>query len=336
MADIDFKCESEISELSMNQSSNCENPTRDFHENPSDGLRHDHDHDRIDGGGEPCPTPLMWQEVRETFLRDSEFCEIIRGAHRLSVRTTGTGTPLYFLNNFAATAELFSLTIWLLREKFRCIVFDATTDDRQSARSTKPTMSEFAADLFAVADHFGNDQIAVYGAGFGAGVAIQAALDQPDRLSRLILQHGFSSRRLSLFERLLTSACLYSGQTLNQLPQRRRFQAVNHKPWFPPYDQSRFDFLVESTGTLPLRDLARRAQAVNTFNATGQLSTIKCPVTLIRTEGEGRLAAESQSILEKELKRPQIEWMHSAGQHPYLTHPHRIAKIIQNQFQTEN
>lgn len=297
------------------------------------GPTHDHDHDhgtapRIDGAGEPCPAPILWQEVRESYLRDSQPWEIVRGPHRVIGRTWGEGPPLYLLNNFAGTAELFSLALWVLREHFRCVVFDPVTTDRRAARRTVPTMTEFSDDLFAVADQYGDQQITVYGAGFGAAIALQAALNQPRRFERLILQHGFARRRLSLFERLLTSICLRSGQVLDALPQRRRFQAVNHQPWFPPFDHSRFEFLVNSTGTLPLRDLARRALAIHSFDVSGRLAEIDCPVMLLRTEGEGRMAADSQAVLEQRLKPPRIEWMHSAGQHPYLTHPHRVAKLV--------
>ncbi len=294
---------------------------------------HDHDHDRsTDGAGEPCPTPLMWQEVRENYLRDSTPWEIERGPHQLIGRTWGQGPALYFLNNFAATAELYSLVAWLLKDHFRCIVFDAVTTDLQAARKNVPTMSDFAADLFAVADEHRDDQFCLFGAGFGAALALQAALDQPQRIARQILQHGFAKRRLGMIERFLVAVCLRSGQTLDRLPQRRRFQAVNHKPWFPPFDPSRFEFLIESTGTLPLRDLARRAMAVNSFDISSKLDEITCPTMLLRTEGEGRIAAESQATLEKQLNSPRIEWMHSAGQHPCLTHPHRVAKLIQSFF----
>ncbi|WP_010582910.1 alpha/beta fold hydrolase [Schlesneria paludicola] len=285
--------------------------------------------DRIDGAGEPCPTPMMWQDVREQYLRDSTPWEIVRGPHRLAGRTWGDGPPLYFVNNFAATAELYSLVIWLLRDHFRCVVFDAVTSDTHAARLSKPTICEFAEDLMLVADRHGDVCFPIYGAGFGAAVALQAAVDHPARIQWLVLQHGFAKRKVTLFERMLASACLRSGQLLDQLPQRRRFQAVNHKPWFPPFDSSRFDFLIQSTGTLPLRDLARRAIAVRSFDLVSRLGEVSCPVMLLRTEGEGRMSADSQTLLEQRLKDPRVEWMHSAGQHPCLTHPHRVAKIVQ-------
>ena len=306
-----------------------------LHRSESDHIPQPQELKSLEPIGEPCPAPLIWQEVRESFLRESTPWEIVRGPHRLFGRTIGNGPPLYFLNNFAATAELFCLSIWLLRDRFRCVVFDATTDSRSIARHSKSTMGEFAADLFAVADNWSDRQFSIYGAGFGAAVALRAALDRPESISGMVLQHGFAKRRLSLSERFLASLCLYSGQTLDKLPQRRRFQAVNHKPWFPPVDPSRFDFLMESTGTLLLRDLARRAFAVDSFDVLAQLCTVSCPITLLRTEGEGRMAAESQIVLENGLNFPKTEWLHSAGQHPYLTHPHRVTNIIKSCFQSD-
>jgi hypothetical protein len=294
----------------------------------ADDSSESHEQQRTDGAGEPCPTPLVWQEIRERFLHDSTAWEFVRGPHRLTGHTLGEGPPLYFLNNFAATAELFSLAAWLLKDQFRCVVFDSSANDRRRIGRPRPLISDFAEDLFAIADQHGDQRLSVYGAGFGAAVGLQAAISNPLRIDRLVLQHGFASRRLSMFERLLMSVCLRSSQTLDQLPQRRRFQAVNHQPWFPPFDHSRFEFLVESTGSLFLQDLARKAWAVNSFDLDTRLSEIDCPVLLLRTEGEGRLSAQSQEVLERHLKNHKTEWMHSAGQHPCLTHPHRVAKLV--------
>ena len=284
--------------------------------------------ERTDGAGEPCPTPLVWQEIREKFLHESTPWELVRGFHRLTGRTWGEGPPLYFLNNFAATAELYCLSAWLLKDQFRCVVFDSIAHDRRTVGRVRPSIAEFADDLFEIADQQGDQRFSVYGAGFGAAVGLHASISSPHRVDRLVLQHGFASRRLSLFERMLMSACLRSSQTLNRMPQRRRFQAVNHQPWFPPFDHSRFEFLVDSTGSLFLQDLARRAWAVNSFNVVSKLREIECPVLLLRTEGEGRMAAQSQDVLESQLKNHRTEWMHSAGQHPCLTHPHRVAKLV--------
>ena len=211
--------------------------------------------------GEPCPAPLAWQEVLVAYRSESTAWELTNGSHRLVGRTWGQGRPLYLLNGFAATAEISALMLWLLREEFRCVVFD--TFEYGSSRRTKPTMSDFASDVLAVADHHGDSTLNVFGASFGAAVALQAALKSPSRIAGLVLQHGFAQRRLSLSERLLAAWCRRSRRTLSQFPWRRRIQELNHRRWFPPFDGTRFEFLVESTGSIPLGDLARKAFAVN-------------------------------------------------------------------------
>lgn len=282
--------------------------------------------------GEPCPTPLVWQEVLSTFHSESQPWELINGTHRLVGRTWGEGKPLYLLNSFSATAEMFALTIWLLREEYRCVVFD-TFGDRRARGGTR--MNGFAADVIAVADHHGDLSLNVFGASFGAAVGLQLALDAPTRVSRLTLQHGFARRRLSIAECLLSAWYWRSRRSLAQFPGRRRIQELNHRRWFPPFDGTRFEFLVNSTGSIPLSDLAEKALAVNSFNVTNRLHELSCPVMLLRTEGEGRLEQESHAGLEQGLKHAKTEWMHSSGLHPALTHPHRLAKLLKSFFAAE-
>jgi len=284
--------------------------------------------------GEPCPTPLVWQEVLAAYRTQSTAWELKNRSHRLVGRSWGTGRPLYLLNGFAATAEMSALTLWLLREEFRCVVFD-TFEDGKSSKS-RPTMSDFASDVLAVADHHGDETLNMFGASFGAAVALQTALEVPGRIAGLVLQHGFAQRRLSMSERMLAALCCRSSRTLSQFPWRRRIQELNHRRWFPPFDGTRFEFLVDSTGSIPLADLARRALAVNGFDITSRLGEIVCPVLLLRTEGEGGLEARSHAQLEQGLRGSRTEWMHSSGLHPALTHPHRLAKLLKTFFPPES
>ncbi len=283
--------------------------------------------------GEPCPTPLVWQEVLAAYRSESIAWELTHGSRRLVGRTWGQGRPLYLLNGFAATAEMSALTMWLLREEFRCVVFD--TFEGSASRQSRPAMSDFASDVRAVADHHGDNTLNVFGASFGAAVALQLALESPSRIAGLVLQHGFARRRLSMSERMLAAWCWRSRRTLAQFPWRRRIQELNHRLWFPPFDGTRFEFLVDSTGSIPLVDLARKGLAVNGFEISSRLGEIACPVMLVRTEGEGGLEARSHAQLEQGLKGSRTEWMHSSGLHPALTHPHRLVKLLKSFFAPE-
>ncbi|MBS0203610.1 MAG: alpha/beta hydrolase [Planctomycetes bacterium] len=280
--------------------------------------------------GEACPPPLVWQEVLAAYRTESNPWELDRGTRRLFGRTWGAGPPLYLLNGFAATAELYALLVYLLRDSFQCVVFD--TFSNSSSGRARPNVGDFAQDLLAVADHHDDPSILVFAANFGAAVAMQSALDRPDRIVGLALEHGFARRRLSLSERLLAQWCRGSSRSLSTLPWRSRIQELNHRRWFPPFDGTRFEFLKESTGQIPLKDLAQKALAMNAVDLRPRLSEIRCPVMLMRTEGQGPLETEGHEVLEKGLPNARTEWLHSTGLHPYLTHPHRVAKLLKAYF----
>lgn len=280
--------------------------------------------------GEACPPPLVWQEVLQAFHADSQPWELDRGSRRLTGRTWGSGPPLYLLNGFAGTAELYALLAYLLRDSFRCVVFD--TGMKPESRHARLTVSDYAGDLLAAADQQGDASICVFAPSFGAAVALQAALDRPERIAGLVLQHGFASRHLSWSERLLARWCRRSQRMLRSLPWRRRVQELNHRRWFPPFDGTRFEFLVESTGKIPLMDLSQKAMAMDAVNFQDQLPRVACPVLLIRTEGQGQVASAGHDVLAKSLPKSRSEWLHSTGLHPYLTHPHRLAKLLKPFF----
>lgn len=280
--------------------------------------------------GEACPPPLVWQEVLSAFRAESQPWELDRGTRQLTGRTWGQGPPLYLLNGFAATAELYALLVYLLRDSFKCVVFDTITNP--SSRRARPTIHDFAQDLMAVADHQQDSAMLVFAPTIGAALAMQAAVDHPGRIVGLALEHGFAIRRLSWSERLLAEWCRGSKRTLSSLPWRQRIQELNHRRWFPPFDATRFEFLMESTGQIPLADLAQRALAMNSVDLRPQLSRVTCPVMLVRTEGQGQIETAGHEVLEKGLPNARTEWLHSTGLHPYLTHPHRLAKLLKTFF----
>lgn len=280
--------------------------------------------------GEACPPPLVWQEVLKTFHQDSEPWELDRGSRRLYGRAWGNGPSLYLLNGFVGTAELYALLVYLLRDSFRCVLFDTISNPKN--RGSRVSIHDAAEDLFAAADLHDHRSFRVFAPSFGAAIALQAALEQPDRIAGMVLQHGFASRRLSLAERLLTRWYRRSRSTLSTLPWRRRIQELNHRRWFPPFDGTRFEFLVESTGKIPLSDLAQKAATLNEVQLEDRLPQIKTPVMLVRTEGQGRLETAGHEALENGLPNVHVEWLHSTGLHPYLTHPHRLAKLLKTFF----
>lgn len=277
---------------------------------------------------EGCPPPLRAREVAEAWRAAADAWELPRNGYRLQGTSWGAGPALYFAPPFAGTAQLYVLTAWLLRDSFRCVLIDWTAPGHDWRRAPLRDVADFSRDLLATADHLGDRRFAVYGASFGAAVALQAAVLAPERLELLFLQGGFARRPLTWAERAAAWWYRRSRRTLAELRGRVGVQTVNHRRWFPPLDPDRWDFFLEACGAAPLGLQARQALAAARFDLRGGLSGLPTPVRLIATEGAGRIAADLQGELRGLLPQATEDHLHSTGQHPYLTHPHRLVKLM--------
>lgn len=274
--------------------------------------------------GEPCPTPLEWRDVVAGFRRERDDFELeVQGA-RVQAAIFGTGHPLYFLSPATGNIDLFALLAWRLREQFRCVLVDEPRPHPQRTQR----LSQARSCLLAAADHVGDDSFSLFATGWGSLVALQSLLSVPNRIPAAILVCGFAHRDLTWIERgLLFWGCHCPGR-LAQLPAWQTIQERNHRAWFPPYDETRWQFLRDNLAATPIRDAARRLAVLSTTDLRPRLSEIKARVLLVRTEGEGPQVTKCQEDLQTGIPAATTEWMHTSGHYSCLTHPHRLAKLV--------
>ncbi|MGE5194789.1 MAG: alpha/beta fold hydrolase [Deltaproteobacteria bacterium] len=275
-----------------------------------------------------CPPPLEWQEVLREFHQQADAWYHDRKNYRIVGRSFGSGPPLYLLNGFSGTHELHALLVWLLRDRYRCVLFDYATPPARG----HVTLTDLADDLIAVADAAGDRRFDVFAPLFGGLVAMDAMGRHPDRIGRGVLQGAFAHRSLSRLERLLIRLCDWNPGKLRHLPLRGILQTQSHRRWFPPFDRTRWQFLFDNTGSVPLAEMARRAAIVRDCDLRPVLKEIRQPILLVRTEGEGKILEECCPVLASGLPHAKVEWMSDTGHFPYLTHPHRLAKVIDGFF----
>ena len=275
-----------------------------------------------------CPSPVPWREIVQAFRAESRPWRLDRGRYELEGWTWGTGPPVYFLHGLSATSELFALCVWLLKEQFRCVLLNLPGSRRGTVVRGRLTLQELVADLFSAADLHEDRKFQIFASSFGCLVALEALRSDPDRVERAVLQGGFAHLKLSIVERLLVRlGCVMPGQ-LNILAFRRTIQAYNHRRWFPPFDADRWQFFIDTTGRVPIASIAQRAAIIRDYDGRDALAKICQPVLLIRSEGEGLVSSYCHKELTAGLPHARIEWLHSCGHLPYLTHPHRLANII--------
>jgi pimeloyl-ACP methyl ester carboxylesterase len=270
-----------------------------------------------------CPPPLQWQEVLREFHKQADAWYLDRPNYRISGRSLGAGPPLYFLNGFAGSHELFALLVWLLRDQFRCVLFDYPV-----LRQGSSTLPDLADDVAAIAEVCGDRSINLFATAFGSLVALEVMLRHPRLISRAILQGGFAHRDLSLAERWLVQIGRLMPVRYGRIPGRAAIQRQNHRRWFPPFDTTRFQFFLDNSGVTLVRDLAQRGKIVRDCDLRPQLGQIDQPVLLVRCEGDGQILSGYGDELARGLPHASQDHLNDTGQIPFLTHPHRLAKII--------
>jgi pimeloyl-ACP methyl ester carboxylesterase len=277
---------------------------------------------------EPCPAPLEWRQVLTEFRAQRQSVVTRSGDIDITSLTFGYGRPLYFLGPAAGSHEQFALLAWLLREEFRCVFVEYRPLPAFTFRKCGMALAQQAADVTSMAQHLGDDQFAVCASSFGSLIALQLLADEPDSVNAAVLVGGAAHRDFTWLEQLLIDYGRFMPARLSSLPGWRSLQQHNHRPWFPPFDATRWEFLLNDLAATPTSQLARRLALSRRVDFRPLLPQIRTPVLVVRTEGEGKILTACQDELEAGLPHVRSEWMHTSGHFPHLTHPHRLAKLL--------
>jgi pimeloyl-ACP methyl ester carboxylesterase len=268
-----------------------------------------------------CPPPLAWQDVLAEFRSQSETFEFT-GPDGLAVRghVLGEGPPLYILNGLSATPELSCLAVWLLREEFRCVVIDYP----EKATS----LSQLASSLFTAADGLGDQEFDLFATSFSSAVAMQILTTDASRIRHAVLQGPVNGIRLSWLERLATRAAMLSPGRMSRVPFFRAALQNNHRLWFPPFDETRWQFMALNVGSVKIKTVARRLRMLNGLDWTERLAEIKTPTFIISAEGEATRHHDAAKLFASQIPGTKNERIPNCGHVPFVTHPHRLANLI--------
>jgi pimeloyl-ACP methyl ester carboxylesterase len=96
----------------------------------------------------------------------------------------GDGPPLVLLHPGVGDSRIWEPLLPALTESYRVIRYDARGYGRSPAPAVKFTL---LTDLIAVLDHYGLDHVAIVGCSQGGGSGLALALEQPARVSALVL-----------------------------------------------------------------------------------------------------------------------------------------------------
>ena len=281
---------------------------------------------------------MNWRDVRDSVRRQGLVDRWQVDGRWFATRTLGEGPLLFLPGQAGGSSETLCLLAWLLREEFRCVMVDLPAVPGRRAGSGEPVLSQPAADLLQVMRRTDAEPGLMYACGLTGLAAIAAAGRAAERFTGLVLQSVPLGVRLAGVERWLARVGrLAPGVSCAAIPGFRTVLRQNHRGWFPPGAEDRWDYQVAEATSIRMKDFCRRVllsdSAAAEFDqfggdAWGLSADERIPLLLLRTEGDGQVLAAAADRLAEVLPGARTGWVGGCGQLPYLTHPHRMARIL--------
>jgi 3-oxoadipate enol-lactonase len=116
------------------------------------------------------------------------------GRRHLHYQDVGAGQPILLIHGFTNYGLSWAPQLAaLVHSGYRVILPDLHGHGASSPATALCTVSELAADMVGLLDHLGAGPVALCGLSLGGMVALQMALDQPDRVAGIIVANSRSS-----------------------------------------------------------------------------------------------------------------------------------------------
>jgi pimeloyl-ACP methyl ester carboxylesterase len=215
--------------------------------------------------------------------------------HYLDPGPTG-GCPVLLLHGLGATADSWQLQMPALQEAgFRPIAPDSRGFGQSSYPGGGLTIPALAADLIALLDHLQIEQAHAVGISMGGTLALQLALEHPERVQKLALVNTFAALRPDNANQFLYFLLrLVLVHTLG-LPAQAKAVAARIFPR-PEEDILRQELLNQILQADP-RGYRAAMRALARFNVSDQLAEIRCPALVITGQNDTTVAPQRQKTL---------------------------------------
>ncbi len=219
--------------------------------------------------------------------------------------------PVVFVHGLAASADVWREPSRRLARRFRTICYDLRSHGRSEAVRRPCTRSDLAADLVGVLDALALDRAFVVGHSAGGVIAMQAAVEYPERLIGLVLVGTASEcndKTAAWYERCAASAREQGGAAaLKAMGVRAQGALVPDGEGFA--------------------ELALAMRTLNRDPLTRQLTGVTLPALVIVGEKDF-LGVGGSVILSRALADSRLEIVPERGHGIYLEDPDWFAERL--------
>jgi 2-succinyl-6-hydroxy-2,4-cyclohexadiene-1-carboxylate synthase len=254
---------------------------------------------------------------------------------RLHVVSSGEGPPLLLLHGFTGSLSTWDYFRSKLDSSFRVIAVDLPGHGQSSipADAARYSLDRLSGDLAKILDELKVERAAVFGYSMGGRAALRFALNQPARLSALILESTTSgideeSRpQRAAADRLLADMIERDGVAAF-VAKWERLPLWNTQTRMPDAGRRALHDQRLANDPRGLANSLRGAGSAADPAVTGRLGEIQSP-TLILTGELDTKYIEIGRILEKAIPNADMQIIPAAGHAIHLEQPDAVIDAIQ-------
>ncbi len=226
-----------------------------------------------------------------------------------------------------------NLTAWYeqtpeFQRHFRTVVFDNRGAGRTDKPDTPYSIAQMAADTLGLIDALGIRRTALLGISMGGMIAQEFVLHYPERLSCLILGCTNSGGSAIVQADPAIVSAVVAGVNATPEQQKLQLKAV----FTDDTIERRHDVVAKhqemrAQFPIPPASLARQVQAIQKFDASARLASIKVPTMVIAGRDDRLVPAENSRLMARHI--PGAKLVELAGGHLFFVeHPAEFNRAV--------
>jgi pimeloyl-ACP methyl ester carboxylesterase len=227
--------------------------------------------------------------------------------------------PILFLSGWIGSWEDWADTISVLSQDWRCIAYDHRGTGATVAPLETIKLDTMVDDVFRVLDHYKIEQCVIAALSAGAGVALSAVQQQPERFSRVILANTMDFRATANNNSFLNALETNYDAALDFFANAciPEVNSDHIKRWGS-------QILHRASPDAALA-LFRMTESIDLLSELGQMNL---RTLLLHGDLDAISPLEAAEWLATKLPNAQLEIIYGTGHVPIMTQPEEVAKRI--------
>ncbi len=241
----------------------------------------------------------------------------------------GNADPLLLIAGFACDHTIWALMIPALAARYRVISFDNRGLGQSTGSETVTSIRQMSDDAAGLLDALGIGSAHVAGHSMGGLIAQELALAHPQRVQSLSLLS--TCARIDERGKAITDSWgelprLVDAATMNRLLLPWMYTSAFYAK--PGAIERLIDRIVANPFPPSAEVISRQCQALGAFQASGELSTLKCPTSVFVGREDILIPVALSQQLAKRIPHADFVVLEETGHGMLIESPRRVAEAL--------